>query len=390
MHSDTSTHDVVAGAKALAPLIKEYQEEMESLRRLSDPVVQELANAGIFRAYYPRSIGGLEVSPLTLMEAIEEISRVDGSTGWCAMITGDSGILGGRLKKDVAIELFGQPPDVRIAGSLIPLGEARITDGGFRISGYFTFASGIDYANCLVCNSKVFDDDGAKITPQGDPETVVAFVPVDQADVRDTWSVAGMCATGSHDFVVDDVFVPAGRCFALLDQPNEPGPLFNPRAFWVFIMAPDAACLMGIARGAMDTFVDLVAPRGSNMSPTPLRDRPSVQTAVAQAEAAMSSARAYLYDAVENVWNTVCNGDADPGRKIAQARLAITHAIRESVRAVDLLFEAAGTTAVYRSHPIERIYRDIHVAAKHLAGQTSNIDMAGQALLGLKPAGPGW
>ena len=211
MHSDTSTHDVVAGAKALAPLIKEYQEEMESLRRLSDPVVQELANAGIFQAYYPRSIGGLEVSPLTLMEAIEEISRVDGSTGWCAMITGDSGILGGRLKKDVAIELFGQPPDVRIAGSLIPLGEARITDGGFRISGYFTFASGIDYANCLVCNSKVFDDDGPKFTPQGDPETVVAFVPVDQADVRDTWSVAGMCATGSHDFVVDDVFVPAGH-----------------------------------------------------------------------------------------------------------------------------------------------------------------------------------
>ena len=266
MTSDTSTHDVVAGAKALAPLIKEYQEEMETLRRLSDPVVQGLANAGIFRAYYPRSIGGLEVSPLTFMEAIEEISRADGSTGWCAMITGDTGILGGRLKKDVALKLFGHPPDVRIAGSLIPLGEARITDGGFRISGYFTFASGIDYANWLGCHCKVFDDNGPKIAPQGDPETVVAFVPVDQADVRDTWSVAGMCATGSHDFVVDDVFVPAERSFALLDQPNEPGPLFNPRTLMVSIMAPNAACLMGIARGAMDTFVDLVAPMGSNMS----------------------------------------------------------------------------------------------------------------------------
>ena len=214
MTSDTSTHDVVAGAKALAPLIKEYQEEMETLRRLSDPVVQGLANVGIFRAYYPRSIGGLEVSPLTFMEAIEEISRTDGSTGWCAMITGDSGSLGGRLKKDVALELFGHPPDVRIAGTVIPLGEARITDGGFRISGYFTFASGIDYANWLVCNCKVFDDDGPKIAPQGDPETVVAFLPVDQVDVRDTWSVTGMCATGSHDFVVDDVFVPAERTFA--------------------------------------------------------------------------------------------------------------------------------------------------------------------------------
>ena len=126
------------------------------------------------------------------------------------------------------------------------------------------------------------------------------------------------------------------------------------------------------------------------MSPTPLRDRPSVQTAVAQAEAAISSARAYLYTAVGNVWTAFCDGDADPGRKIAQARLAITHAIRESVRAVDLLYEASGTTAVYRSHPMERFYRDIHVAAKHVAGQTSNFDMAGQALLGLMPAGAGW
>ena len=126
MATDTSAQDVVAGAKTLAPLIKGCQEEMETLRRLSDPVVQGLAKVGIFRAYYPRSMGGLEVSPLTLMEAIEELSRVDGSTGWCAMITGDSGILGGRLKKDVALGLFGQPPDVRIAGSLIPLGEARI------------------------------------------------------------------------------------------------------------------------------------------------------------------------------------------------------------------------------------------------------------------------
>ena len=95
MTSDTSTHDVVAGAKARAALIKEYHEEMETLRRLSDPVVQGLADVGIFRAYYPRSIAGLEVSPLTFMEAIEEISRTDGSTGWCAMITGDSGSLAG-------------------------------------------------------------------------------------------------------------------------------------------------------------------------------------------------------------------------------------------------------------------------------------------------------
>jgi alkylation response protein AidB-like acyl-CoA dehydrogenase len=158
----------------------------------------------------------------------------------------------------------------------------------------------------------------------------------------------------------------------------------------VFLLAPAAACLMGIARGAMDTFVDFVSGRGTNSSPIPLRDRPAVQAAVGQAEAAIGSARAYLFNAVGNVWNAACNGEADPGRKIAKARLAITNAYRESARAVDVLFEASGTTAVYRSHPIERYHRDISVLAKHWGGQTANIDMAGQVMLGLKPAGPGW
>ncbi len=390
MTGDTSTHDVVAAAKALAPLIRECRDEMETMRHLSDSVVQGLADAGIFRAYYPRSLGGLEISPLTFMEVIEEVSRADASTGWCAMITGGVGNLAGRLKKDVALALFGHPPDIKISGTIIPRGEARIADGGFRVSGHFTFASGIDYATWLVCNCKVLDGNGPKMTPEGTPITVMAFVPIEQADVRDTWSAVGMCATGSHDFMVDDVFVPAERSFSLFDPLDELGPLFNPRAMMVFIGAPTAACLLGIARGAMDTFVDSVASTGSNMSPTPLQDRPAVQTAVGQAEAAISSARTYLFDTVGKVWNAACDGETDPSRKITQARLAITHAYNESARAVDLLFEAAGTTAVYRCHPIERFYRDIHVAAKHWLGHTSNIDMAGQALLGLKPAGPGW
>ena len=390
MTSDTATHDIVAAAKALAPLIKESQDEMETLRRLSDPVVRGMADAGIFRAYYPRSIGGLEVSPLTFMEVVEEISRTDGSAGWCAMITGGAGIFGGRLHKHVSLELFGQPPDLRIAGTVVPLGEARIADGGFRIGGHFTFASGIDYANWLVCSCKVVDDKGPKMTPEGTPETVMTFVPVEQAVVRDTWTPVGMCATGSHDFDLQDVYVPVERSFRLFDQPDEPGPLFNPRTLLVYGWGPLGACLTGIARGAMDSFIDLVAGSGSNMSPDPLRDRPAVQSAVGQAEAAISSARAYLFDAVGNVWNASCNGETDPSRKIAQARLAIAHSCRESAKAVDLLFEAAGTTAVYRSHPIERFHRDVHVAAKHWGGNASHIDVAGQVFLGLKPAAPGW
>ena len=208
--------------------------------------------------------------------------------------------------------------------------------------------------------------------------------------MRDTWTAAGMGATGSHDFHLRDVFVPVARTFSLSPPPVYPGPLFNPRTFLVYAGGVLAACLLGIGRGAMDTFLESVAGYGTNMSPTLLRDRPAVHAAVGHAEASLSSARAYLFDAVQDMWKLACDGNSDPTQKIAQSPLAMVNASQESAKAVDLLFERAGTTAVFQSHPMERDHRDIHVATKQRVGNASNCDLAGQVLLGLKPAGAGW
>ena len=202
------------------------------------------------------------------------------------MITSIAGIVGGRYKNKVCAELFGQPPDVRIAGTVVPRGQAREVDGGFRISGHFTFASGIDYANWLVCTSVVMDDQGPVMTDLGVPRILMAILPPEDADERETWTAAGLCATGSHDFHVDDLFVPSDRCFGLSDQPAEPGTLYDPRMLLIHVWGPLAACLIGIGRGAMDAFLETVAGSGSNMSPTHIRDRPAVHTAVGSAEAA--------------------------------------------------------------------------------------------------------
>ena len=145
-----------------------------------------------------------------------------------------------------------------------------------------------------------------------------------------------------------------------------------------------------MARGAMDTFVELATEAGSTMSATPLRDRPLVQTKVAEAEAIIGAARAYVLHSVDAAWQAVCEGAPDPGREIAQARLAITHGMWASVEAVDLLFHAAGTNAIHRKYPLERFFRDIHVAVQHVAGLPSNFESAGQVLLGLRPKDPGW
>jgi alkylation response protein AidB-like acyl-CoA dehydrogenase len=338
----------------------------------------------------PRSIGGPETDPITSFHAIEELSKADGSVGWCAMLSSGTGIFTGWLKEDVGRSMFGQPPDFRLAGSIRPEGLALKVDGGYRVSGRWDYASGVNHANWLLCTSKIEDTNGPVLSADGTPVTRVLLTPVQAAKIIDTWDVMGMRGTGSNDFVLNDVFVPDERTFSLLDPPQENGFLYHPRFFFVGLWTQTVANALGMARGAMEAYLQLASQAGSTMSPTLLKDRPTAQNAVGEAEAIISGARAYVLDAVGRAWASICDGNEDSSWEIAQARLAITHGMRESVRAVDILFHAAGTNAVHRRHPLERFFRDIHVAVQHVAGLPSNLEAGGRVMLGLEPGGTGW
>ena len=387
---DTATHDYVAAAAALAPKIREAREELDSARRLPASLAQELNNAGLFQLALPRSMGGPESDPLTTFHAVEELSKVDGSVGWCSMLSNSCSLFAGWLRADVGQSMFGCPPDFRMAGSIRPEGKALLADGGYSVRGHWDYASGINHANWLICTCKVVDANGPRLNSDGAPETRTMLVPIEAVTVHDTWNVVGLQGTGSHDFEVEDVFVPAERSYFLYGPSQEAGPLYHPRFTMVHAWTPLAGNALGMARGAMDAFVQLATDAGTTMSDTLLRHRPLVQTKVAEAEAIISAARAYLLDAVGTAWRAACDGKPDPSREIAQARLSITNAMRESVKAVDLLFHAAGTNAIHRKYPLERFFRDIHVAVQHVGGLPSNFDSAGQALLGLRPSDPGW
>jgi alkylation response protein AidB-like acyl-CoA dehydrogenase len=387
---DTTLHDAVAAAISLAPHIRAVREELETTRRVPLSLVQAINDAGLFRPYLPHALGGLELPPLTVFRMIEEISKVDGSVGWCTMIASSVSLLSGWLRTDIARALFGQPPDVRLAGSLRPEGQASLVDGGYRIRGRWDFASGIHHANWLLCTCTVMDGDAPRQTPTGVPETRSMLVPVDKATLVDTWSVVGMCGTGSHDFIVDDVFVPALHSLSLLEPPQAPGPLYHPRLPFVVLWTGTVANALGMARGAMGTFIELATQAGSTSSPTLLRDRALVQTQVAEAEAILSAARAYVLASVGAAWEAVCAGVPDPSHEIAQARLAITHGMHEAVRVVDRLFHAAGTNGIYRKYGLERYFRDVHTAVQHAAGLPVHIESAGKVFLGLRPQDLGW
>jgi indole-3-acetate monooxygenase len=383
-------HDVVAAALDLASRIRTMRDELETARRVPPALVEAIAEAGLFQLHLPRSMGGPELPPLTAFRVIEELSRVDGSVGWCTMIANGACFFVSRLGAEVGRQLFGQPPDVRIAGSLRPEGKAYPVDGGYRVRGRWDFASGIDHARWLLCTCTVMDTDGPRLTTAGTPELRYLLVPAGAATIEDTWSVVGMCGTGSHDFIVDDVFVPMPHTFSFTEPPGEVGALYHPRLLLVVAWTATVGNALGIARGAIDAFIELATYRGSTSAPTLLRDRPLVQTRVAEAEAILNAARTYVVDAVGSAWEAVCAGVTDPGREIAQARLAITHGMHEAVRAVDLVFHAAGTNALYRKYPLERYFRDIHAAVQHAAGLPIHYESAGQVLLGLRPEGMGW
>jgi alkylation response protein AidB-like acyl-CoA dehydrogenase len=381
--------EVVAAAQRLIPQVRAAREEGERQRRVPAAMAEALATAGLLQMYLPRSMGGPELPPLTVYRAIEEISRADGSIGWCAMIATAVSSSMGLLEAEVGREMAGTPADIRLAGSIRPQGRARRVDGGYRIGGRWDFASGVTHARWLMCPCVLWDGDRPLCAPAGAPIARIFWVPIEDATILDTWHVLGLRGSGSHDFTLADVFVPESRSVSITERPRENGLLYHPRLHLSWIWTATAGNALGIARGALDAFAEL-ASRPTTMSTTLLRERPLVQTRVAEAEAIIGAARAYLLTAIADLWARASRGGDELDAAVARARLAITHAMHEAVRSVDLVFHAAGTNAVYVGNQLERRFRDIHVAVQHASGLPTHLQAAGKALLGLRPDDPGW
>ena len=391
---NASVPDIVAAAIRLAPAVRAAADEAEQTRQTPAPLADAIAKAGMYQMYLPRSMGGPEIPPLTAFRVVEELSRADGSVGWCAMIATAMSLNASRLPADVGRELAGSPADYRAAGSARPGGpsggRAWEVPGGYRVNGRWNFASGIYNARWLYCTCVMMNGDTPRKTAAGTPLLRAVWVPRESVTIVDTWSVMGMCGTGSQDFTVDDIVVPAKRSCLSDDPPQAKGPLYDRRAWYVTLWTPSAANALGIARGAIDSLAAIATTEASTLSTSLLRDRTMVQARIGEADAIVNAARAYVFDAVERVWQALCAGQTPSDQDIAQARLAITHAMHESVRAVDKVFHAAGTNAIYNRLPLERAFRDIHVAVQHGAALPSYFEAAGQVLLGLRPGGPGW
>src|SRR5215831_16131860 len=248
-----NTAPFIEAARALAPQIAACADESERARRLPLPLVHAMAQAGLFRLWIPRSLGGEETDPMTLVRVVEEVSRADGATGWCLAIGGEYGVFGGYLPADAAREIYGSDPLVRTAGALRPFGNAVIVDGGYRVTGRWPLGSGCQHSGWIVGGCRILDGDQPRLLPDGTPLVCLMFFPATDCEILDTWHSIGLRGTGSHDYTAADVFVPVARSLSFREPPVEPGPLYAVPTVALF-GAVLAAVPLGIARHAIGLF----------------------------------------------------------------------------------------------------------------------------------------
>jgi alkylation response protein AidB-like acyl-CoA dehydrogenase len=367
----------LSAATALEPLVRAAADQADVTRGFPHEVIAAMAEARIFREMVPRAAGGDELDPLTVLNVVEAVSRMDGSAGWLAMIGSGAGFLTGYLDTYVARTMFGDPMACLCGNFGAATARAVREPGGYRVAGRWPFVSGCEHSTWLGGNALVFvDGDTQEVNPDGTPRTRIMLFPREAARVVDTWSATGLRATGSHDVAVSDLFVPEEHSLWWSDGPKQPGPLYPVR----FMLVTHAAHALGIARAALDSLMELAERKRPTRGTGVLREQPQLQHNLAQAEALVQSARALMWDSTAEAWDLLCAGRPVGLRRRALLRLAMTHAVQSAAQAVDLAWAAAGSSPVYTSSPLERCFRDIHVATQHAAVGVFSYQSIGAAM----------
>lgn len=375
-----TTHDpagkVLDAARELGPAIAARAREIEKDRGVPKDLLDKLTDAGCFRLLLPPAVGGLGAPLPSALRVFEQLARADGSVGWIVMLGSTTWIdIAGMPKKTIE-SLYAKGPDIFLSGVISPMG-ARTTkaEGGFRVSGRWTFASGCRHAQWLYGNTIE--------NPETHAMRIVMFSS-DQVKIEDTWHVAGLAGTGSHDFVADDVFVPNDRSYPLCDdEPNVESTLLRiPPP--VILSLEIASCGLGIAQGALDDLIGLARKKVPLLDSAPLSANPLFQHRLGTAEVSLRAARSLLYAEAEEAWKVATDkGNFDAERR-ARLRSAATFAATTAASVVDTAYSAAGGSSVYLNDPLQRRLRDVRALTQHFLIKLETLTASGAVLAGAK------
>ena len=373
-------HMTVAGTSALvervnglSEMVAQQRTEFDANGRLPDDLFNELATLGLFRLWLPAALGGPELSALEFMEVVEAAAALDGTIGWLTGNGGGMSRVGAFLPVKSAQEIVSDPAAF-VVSSTGAVGRAARVPGGYSVTGKWPFGSGSPHGTWFSPICEIEEDE----QPTG--ELVFVFAPRRDVVLHDNWQVSGLCATGSVDFEIRSLFVSDRFTHRFQPEPTQPGTLYRlpTRSIFTFTVA---TVPLGIARGAINDFVNLAstAKRGGNS--VPLAERELVQSQLGQIEARVSASRAYLRHTMTVLLEAVEAG-SDLEAPRVDYRLACTFASQSALWAIGLLTEMAGAVAISRSCPLEQRERDARAAAKHIAMSPASYITGGKLRLG--------
>ncbi|MER5415248.1 3-hydroxy-9,10-secoandrosta-1,3,5(10)-triene-9,17-dione monooxygenase oxygenase subunit [Streptomyces virginiae] len=381
-----SDEDVLDAVRALTPALRERAAEAESLRKVPEASIKELADTGFFRLLQPRAYGGHAANPALFYTAVKEIARACGSTGWVASVVGVHPWHVALFDPHAQEEVWGQDPDTRICSSYAPTGKVTPVDGGFTLSGRWHFSSGCDHTDWALLGGLVTD-------PEGRPVDMRTFL-VPRADFRidEVWDTVGLRGSGSNDITLDEVFVPERRAlsFGPVTALQVPGHAVNPEplyrlpyasVFTTTISTP----IVGIAEGAYEGYVEATRDRLRVSYGQQVAEDPFAQVRIARAASDIDASWLQLRRNIDELHALAERGAELPTTLRTRVRRDQVLATERCVAAVDLLMENAGGGAM-RTGPdrLQRAWRDVHTGRGHAANDPERaLVLFGQGALGL-------
>jgi indole-3-acetate monooxygenase len=375
---------VISRAEAVRPAVAAASDEIEATRRLPPALLDQLHEARLFRLLLPRSSDGIETDPLTFFHVMETIAQADASTAWCLSQAGGCAMSAAYLDLPVAQAMFGDDPRAVLAWGPGPKAKAIEYEGGYKVTGSWAFASGGRHATWLGAACPIYQADGSpRLDASGKQLERTMLVRSAEVTWTDIWNTVGLRGTASDQFALNDFFVRADHSVTrdFEKERRESGPLYRISALTCFQVGfAGVAC--GIARGALDCFVDIARNKVPFGMRSPLRDNAVVQSNLAQAEVNLRAARGFVLQSMAEIWDELCAGNTITVEQRVIVRMASTNAIAKAREAVDFAYNAAGATAIFDNHPLERRFRDMHTVTQQLQGRLSHFETVGAWMMG--------
>ena len=386
-NASLASFEAVAVAQQFLEEISARAEEAERNRQYPQDIVDRMAKAGLFRMCNPSVFGGAECSAIEFAQTIEILAQADAAAAWVLFIGVSSLVHLSGFEHNAAEIMLGNA-DTKAAGVFAPHGRAvaAVENGveGFRLTGRWQWGSGSQNCDWLTGGGFIVDADGQLVTSSdGEPDQRSFAMKREQVEFIDTWHVSGLAGTGSTDFSVKDLFVPANFTHDFFSPRTRPETIHAFPKFG-FLAIGIAAVALGIARAATDELVSFAGAKTPDGSRRRLAQKSSTQRAVGEAEGQLRAARLFFYDTIEKAWNHAASNDETSVEIRRNLRLAMVHTVRTCAGVVTKMYELGGGTSVFLKSPLQRHFRDIHVVTQHVMVAPDVYDLTGRLFLGVE------